>query len=109
MIKTNRVTDIEVYGDILEALNRRKTRQGVENTKAVVVRKYVKSAIEVGSPLSYGNYNTTLRNCIIALSYGIRSDNGFIKRTECNLLVDLERELKKPYQCILEEEITYYD
>lgn len=109
MIKTKRVTDIEVYKDILSALDRRKTRQGVENTNAVVVRKYVKSAIEVGSPLSYSNYNTTLWNCMIALSYAIRTDNGFIKRTESNLLADLERELKKPYQVIIEEEITYYD
>lgn len=109
MLKNNRITDIEVYGDILEALNRRKTRQGVESTNAVVIRKYVVSAIEAGNPLSYGNYNTTLRNCMIALNYAIRSDNEFIKKTEGNLLVDLERELKKPYQAIIEEEINYYD
>lgn len=109
MLKNNRITDIEVYGDILEALNRRKTRQGVESTNAIIIRKYVQSAIEVDSPISYSNYNTTLRNCMIALNYSIRTDNGFIKRTESNLLVDLERELKKPYQCILEEELDYHD
>lgn len=109
MLKNNRTTDIEVYGDILEALNRRKTRQGAESTNAIVIRKYVQSAIEVDSPISYSNYNTTLRNCMIALNYAIRSDNEFIKKTESNLLVDLERELKKPYQQVIEEELDYYD
>lgn len=109
MIKTKRVTDIEVYKDILSALDRRKIRQGMENTNAVVIRKYVPSAIEAENPLSYSNYNTTLQNCMIALNYAIRSDNEFIKKTESNLLVDLERELKMPYQQVIEEELDYYD
>lgn len=109
-MKTNRITDTEVYKDILNALDRRKTRQGADSTSAVVIRKYVKSAIEVGSPLSYSNYNTTLFNCMVGLDYSIRSDNGgFIKKTESNLLEDLERELKEPNQEVIEEEIDYYD
>lgn len=102
MMKTNRITDTEVYKDILNALDRRKTRQGADSTSAVVIRKYVKSAIEVGSPLSYSNYNTTLFNCMVGLDYSIRSDNGgFIKKTESNLLEDLERELKEPNQEVI--------
>ena len=105
MMKTTRVTDIKVYQDILGTLDSRRKMLKYDSPASRVLRKYVKFLIEVGSPLSYSNYNTTLRNCLIEINQCIKSDNGYVKRKESNLLQDLERELKKPHQAIIEEEI----
>lgn len=107
MLKQSKVSDLTVYKDILVVLDRRKLRHGADSTASAVIRKYVEFALEADFALTYSNYNTTLHNCCIGIYSDIKADNNRVKSTEINLLDDIERELKKPHQRIIEEEIDY--